>query len=79
MSLPADLQEAFDAYEHALATDDVATLDDAFAPGPLTLRGDGDGLLVGHDAISAFRSTRGGIAPRVLDRVESGSSPTTAG
>lgn len=70
MSLPADLQEAFDAYEHALATDDVATLDDAFAPGPLTLRGDGDGLLVGHDAISAFRSTRGGIAPRVLDRVE---------
>ncbi|NUU16623.1 DUF3225 domain-containing protein [Cellulomonas humilata] len=71
MSLPADLQEAFDAYERALATDDVAALDDAFAAGPRTLRGDGDGLLVGHDAISAFRSTRGGIAPRVLDRVES--------
>ncbi|MEZ0447038.1 AtzH-like domain-containing protein [Cellulomonas sp. ICMP 17802] len=69
--IPEELQAAFDAYERALADDDVAALDDAFAPGPSTLRGDGDGLLVGHDAISAFRSTRGGIAPRVLDRVES--------
>ena len=33
MSCPADLQEAFDAYERALADDDVAALDDAFAPG----------------------------------------------
>lgn len=69
--IPSDLQDAFDAYERALATDDVAALDDAFAPGEGTLRGDSDGLLVGHDAISAFRSTRGGITPRVLDRVES--------
>jgi Asp-tRNA(Asn)/Glu-tRNA(Gln) amidotransferase A subunit family amidase len=69
--IPADLQEAFDAYERALATDDVAALDDAFAPGPGTLRGDSSGLLVGRDAISAFRSARGGVAPRVLDRVES--------
>ncbi len=51
--------------------DDVAALDDAFAPGPGTLRGDSTGLLVGHEAISAFRSTRGGITPRVLDHVES--------
>ena len=34
------------------------------------MRGDKDGLLVGHDAISAFRSARGGVAPRTLDRVE---------
>ncbi|MBO3102084.1 AtzH-like domain-containing protein [Cellulomonas fengjieae] len=70
MNLPPDLQGAFAAYERALASDDVAALDDAFAPGPDTLRGDADGLLVGHDAISAFRGTRGGITPRVLDRVE---------
>ena len=69
--IPADLQQAFDAYERALAEDDVAALDDAFAPGPDTLRGDSSGLLVGHDAISAFRGARGGISPRVLDRVES--------
>ncbi|WP_456845154.1 AtzH-like domain-containing protein [Cellulomonas sp. P5_C6] len=69
--IPDDLQAAFDAYERALADDDVAALDDAFAPGPSTMRGDSSGLLVGHDAISAFRSARGGIAPRVLDRVES--------
>jgi amidase len=71
MTLPADLQDAFDAYERALATDDVTVLDDSFAPGPDTLRGDSTGLLVGHDAISAFRAARGGIAPRELDRVES--------
>ena len=70
MSVPAELQDAFDAYERALATDDIEALDDAFAPGPRTLRGDSNGLLVGHDAISAFRSGRGGITPRVLDRVE---------
>ena len=69
--IPADLQEAFDAYERALAEDDVAALDDAFAPGPDTLRGDSAGLLVGHDAISAFRGARGGISSRVLDHVES--------
>ncbi len=68
--IPTDLQDAFTAYERALAADDVAALDDAFAPGPDTLRGDSAGLLVGHDAISAFRSSRGGVAPRVLDRVE---------
>ena len=38
-------------------------------PGPDTLRGDGDGLLVGHDAISAFRGgARRAPAARSLDR-----------
>ena len=41
--IPSELQEAFDAYERALAEDDVAALDDAFAPGPDTLRGDSSG------------------------------------
>lgn len=68
--VPADLWAAFEAYEAAIGTDDVAVLDDSFEPGPSTLRGDKDGLLVGHEAISTFRSGRGGVAPRTLDRVE---------
>ncbi|WP_028049655.1 AtzH-like domain-containing protein [Cellulomonas sp. URHD0024] len=67
---PAELRAAFEAYETAILDDDVAVLDDSFAPGPTTLRGDTDGLLVGHDAISAFRRGRGGVGPRTLDRVE---------
>lgn len=61
--VPAGLVEAFWEYERALMADDVPTLDRLFAPGPTTLRGDANGLLVGHDQISAFRSSRGG-APR---------------
>ncbi len=61
--VPPALVEAFWAYERALMSDDVEALDRSFAPGPTTLRGDAAGLLVGHDAISAFRGARGG-APR---------------
>lgn len=67
---PDGLREAFDAYEAALMADDIAVLDDLFAPGSDTLRGDAAGRLVGHDAISAFRSGRGGVAPRRIERVE---------
>lgn len=68
--MPADLREAFDAYEHAIATNDLDALDAAFAPGAATMRADAAGLLVGHDAISAFRSTRGGVPERVIERIE---------
>ncbi|WNY34468.1 DUF3225 domain-containing protein [Curtobacterium flaccumfaciens] len=34
------------------------------------MRGDDRGLLVGHDAISAFRGARGGVATRSLTHVE---------
>ncbi|MSZ76911.1 MAG: DUF3225 domain-containing protein, partial [Actinobacteria bacterium] len=44
--------------------DDVPTLDRLFAPGASTLRGDAQGLLVGHDAISRFRGGRGGAPQR---------------
>ena len=64
--LPAGLMEAFEAYETALMTDDLATLDRLFAPGEETLRGDAAGLLVGHEAISAFRGGRGGAPSRRL-------------
>jgi amidase len=69
-SVPPALLAAFTVYEAALAADDLDHLDDAFAPAADTLRGDAAGLLVGHDAISAFRSTRGGVPPRVIERIE---------
>jgi amidase len=64
MTTPTGLMEAFHEYERALGANDLAALDRLFAPGPETLRGDADGLLVGHDAISAFRNARGGAPAR---------------
>jgi Asp-tRNA(Asn)/Glu-tRNA(Gln) amidotransferase A subunit family amidase len=60
---PEGLLDAFWAYERALMDNDLPTLDRLFAPGPQTVRGDANGLLVGHDAISEYRRGRGG-APR---------------
>lgn len=68
--IPADLRAAFDAYERAILANDLDALDAAFAPGSDTLRGDGAGLLVGHDAISAFRGARGGVPRRVIESIE---------
>ncbi|MDX2376303.1 DUF3225 domain-containing protein [Microbacterium sp. LRZ72] len=68
--IPADLLEAFTAYEAAIMANDLDALDAAFAPGADTMRGDAAGLLVGHDAISAFRGVRGGVPPRVIERIE---------
>lgn len=58
------LTDAFWAYERALMENDLAALDRLFTPGGATLRGDAGGLLVGHDAISAFRGARGGAPAR---------------
>ena len=69
-TIPADLRAAFEAYEAAIVANDLDALDAFFAPGPDTLRGDTGGLLVGHDAIRAFRSARGGVAPRRTARLE---------
>ncbi|MFC7483259.1 AtzH-like domain-containing protein, partial [Luedemannella flava] len=68
-AFPDGLMAAFDAYEQALNDDDLATMDQLFAPGPRTLRGDRGGLLVGHDQISAFRRVRGGAPARDLAEV----------
>lgn len=65
-TLPADLRAAFEAYERAIVANDLDALDAFFAPGPETLRGDPGGLLVGHDAISGFRSLRGGVPAREI-------------
>ncbi len=51
-------------------SDDVEALDRLFAPGPETLRGDAAGILVGHDAIGAFRRGRGGAPARAILHVE---------
>jgi amidase len=67
--VPDGLLEAFRAYEAALMDDDVATLDELFAPGPDTLRADGEGVLVGHDRIAEFRAARGGAPRRTLAEV----------
>ena len=67
---PAGLVDAVLAYEAALMADDVAVLDAFFADGPDTLRGDAAGLLVGHDAIAAFRRGRGGAPRREIVRLE---------
>lgn len=68
--LPGDLRAAFESYERAIMANDLDALEAAFAPGNETMRGDAAGLLVGHEAISAFRSTRGGVPLRVIERVE---------
>ena len=67
---PDGLEAAFTAYEDALMRDDTVVLDALFEPGPDTLRGDDSGLLRGHDAISAFRSGRGGVPRRTIVGVE---------
>jgi len=64
------LLDAFWSYERALMADDVPALEALFAPGPETLRGDAAGILVGHDAISAFRRGRGGAPRRDILHVE---------
>lgn len=45
---------------------DLEALDRFFAPRSDTLRGDAGGVLVGHDAISAFRRGRGGAPARTI-------------
>jgi Asp-tRNA(Asn)/Glu-tRNA(Gln) amidotransferase A subunit family amidase len=66
---PPGLLEAFWRYDAALLANDVSTLDSLFAPGPHTLRGDGRNLLVGWDAITAFRSARARTPTRTVVEV----------
>jgi Asp-tRNA(Asn)/Glu-tRNA(Gln) amidotransferase A subunit family amidase len=66
---PNGLLDAFWRYEAALMSNNLGELDRLFAPGPWTLRGDAVGLLVGHDAISAFRAGRGGAPARSVEEL----------
>lgn len=49
---------------------DLPTLDRLFLDDAATVRGDAAGILVGHDAISAFRVGRGGAPARTILHVE---------
>ena len=72
----AEVTAAFQRYEVALNTNDVAVLDELFWKSPLTLRyGMGENLY-GYDQIAAFRSAR---SPAGLARSISGTQITTYG
>ena len=67
---PPGLLDAFWAYERALMANDLDELDRWFAPGETTMRGDAAGLLIGHEAISVFRRSRGGSPARTIAAVQ---------
>lgn len=53
-----EVRAAFDRYERAIQSNEVAVLDELFWASPLTLRYGVAEILHGHDAIRAFRSAR---------------------
>jgi hypothetical protein len=72
----AEVRAAFDAYEHALVTNDVATLGALFHNDRRTVRyGSGENLY-GFEEIAAFRAAR---SPAGLMRTTSGTVITTYG
>lgn len=54
----AEVTQAFNRYEQALVSNDVAVLDELFWNHPLTLRYGVNENLYGYEAIKAFRSGR---------------------
>jgi Protein of unknown function (DUF3225) len=54
----AEVTAAFQRYEKALVTNDVATLDELFRKDSRTIRYGGAEILYGYDEIAAFRSAR---------------------
>jgi hypothetical protein len=54
----AEVTAAFNRYEKALVTNDVAVLDETFHAGPRTIRYGTAEILYGHDEIAAFRAAR---------------------
>ena len=66
----AEVRAAFDAYEAALMTDDVAAMDQLFHDAPTTVRYGVGEVLYGIEEIREFRKGRGGSPQRRLGRVE---------
>ncbi len=54
----AEVRDAFDEYEHALVSNDVAALDALFHDDPRTIRYGGAENLYGYGEIEAFRAAR---------------------
>lgn len=70
-TLDPALRKAIERYERALMDNDTDALSDLFADNPddiPVVRSDGAGMRVGHNAITAFRATRGGAPARRLHR-----------
>jgi hypothetical protein len=61
----AEVTAAFDRYEKALVTNDIAVLDETFRVDPRTIRYGAAEILYGHHEIAAFRAAR---APVGLQR-----------
>ena len=57
----AEVTAAFEAYERALVTNDVAALDAMFRDDPRTIRFGGGENLFGHAQIAAFRAARSAV------------------
>ena len=72
----AEVTAAFDRYEKALTTNDVAVLDETFRVDPRTIRYGVTEILYGHDEIAAFRAAR---SPVGLARTISKTVITTYG
>jgi hypothetical protein len=72
----AEVTAAFNRYEKALVTNDVAVLDDIFRADPRTVRYGASEILYGHDEIAAFRAAR---SPAGLARALSKTVITTYG
>jgi hypothetical protein len=72
----AEVAAAFDRYEKALTSNDVAVLDDTFRVDPRTIRYGGTEILYGFDEIAAFRAAR---SPTGLERTISKTVITTYG
>jgi len=72
----AEVTAAFERYEQALISNDVATLDALFRDDPRTIRYGGSEILYGYDAIKAFRAAR---PPAGLARTLSKTVITTYG
>jgi hypothetical protein len=72
----AEVRAAFDRYERALVTNDVAVLDGTFRDDPRTIRYGTSEILYGFDEIAAFRAAR---APTGLMRTISKTIITTYG
>ena len=64
----AEVTAAFERYEQALVTNDVAVLDELFWKSPLTLRYGATENLYGHAEIAQFRGARSsaGLARKLL-------------
>jgi hypothetical protein len=72
----AEVTAAFNRYEQALITNDVAVLDETFRDDPRTIRYGAQEILYGFDQIAAFRAAR---APVGLMRTLSKTVITTYG